>query len=662
MKPADASSARSWYRPDITGLRSFAIVPVVAFHAGATFLPGGFIGVDVFYVISGFLITTLLVSEAEQTGAIDLRAFWARRVRRLVPALVATIVVTLPVAALLTSVLEWRELAEQAAASALFLANILFWREATDYFNVADGPSPFLHMWSLGVEEQFYLLWPILVVLACRSFRTRLSLRRRIALALTVVFVVSLALSVLTTSLRPDAAFYLIHTRAWEFAGGGLAALLPLGRVRSARGAATGLAVIGLVLLGYGFVSISERDLYPGHLALVPFLATTCLLMSGSCGRSFLTPVLESRAALWFGNVSYSWYLWHWPLIVFSSILAPGDRIASGAAALVSLGVAWLSYRFVEDPVRHSRPLTGSLRATFAAGAAAVTSIVLVAAVLGTAGAQLTRSEPLRSYAAAARTLPATGCEGGHVRTVGRTTTCVLGDPDARTTVAVIGDSHAGHWRAAFDEAARRADLRLIFRWRSSCPSLDVPIGDVRGVQDPECETFRHGTMRLLEEARPEAVLISNAYGYYDRIFGPGGRSLTPDRQREAWRRGLTDQVEQLRDWGIHVGIVLDNPRMTFDPTACLGRLTRTPSECSQTLATAHSLIAELREVTDQVVDDLAIDPALDVDRAICPDGVCRPVDARGIPVYQDQTHLSRSWTMTQVPRVVEVLSAAVKR
>jgi peptidoglycan/LPS O-acetylase OafA/YrhL len=645
-----------WYRRDITGLRSLAIIPVVAFHAGATFIPGGFIGVDIFYVISGFLITTLLVREWETTGRIRLGDFWAKRIRRLAPALIVVIAITLPVGALLASVLSWDTLAMQATASAFYVANILFWRESTDYFDTGGGQSPFLHMWSLGVEEQFYIVWPLLIIGTAVFAARRVTLRWRLAVVFGTVFVVSLVSSVVLTPINPNAAFYLLPTRAWEFAGAGLLALIPHARLALSARAASMVGLSGVAILLFGFGWLSDADLYPGHLALIPFTGTVLIIISGTARRSVLAPVLESSPAVWIGNVSYSWYLWHWPLIVFAGVVLPENWGASAAAGAVALGAGALSYHFVERPLRYARFVTASLFRTYALGAAATVLVIAIAGTVAFTGGRLLAAEPWSTYEAAAETLPKQGCDANQRENFGAMEACVLGDPAGSRTVAVIGDSHAGHWREAMDDAAMQAGLRLLFRGKSSCPSLDVVVGDSKGVQDPECASFREETMDLLEAARPDAVVISNAFAYDGKLLDADGSRLSLEEERTQWRRGLEDQVDAIRAIGAHVALVVDNPRMLFNPTACISRLGHAPEECTSSRGDAHKLIADFGEVTEHVIADRAILSTFSTDDLICDTTLCYPVDSAGRPIYQDQTHLSRMWTASQVPMLVPFL------
>jgi len=371
------------FRPDIEGLRGVAIALVVLYHAGLA-LSGGFIGVDVFFVVSGFLITGLLLRDRERHGAIRFATFYARRIRRLLPAALLVGLVTLVAADRLLSPLDRPAVSLDGAAAALSVANIRF-AITTDYFSPVGTPSPFLHFWSLGVEEQFYLVWPALLALAA-LWRPRLGA----AVILIVIFVGSLAASVLVTEQSPSSAFYLLPTRAWQLAAGGLLAvgavgvgslarvprfLLQVGRILLALGAWTALGVIGAVA-----VVLDSSTPYPGLVALVPTLAAVVLIAGG--GLPFGPGVLLRTPPIRFlGRISYSLYLWHWPVLVLGALVIGGTLTLGQTVGLVGVAgvLAIGTWAFVEEPFRRGRLSLPSMpRATVAAGLAAILVVALI--------------------------------------------------------------------------------------------------------------------------------------------------------------------------------------------------------------------------------------------------------------------------------------------
>ena len=372
------------FRPDIEGLRGVAVALVVLFHSGLIAIPGGFVGVDVFFVISGFLITGLLVRERTRTGRISLPAFYARRVRRLLPAGMVALAVTLVASFAILSPLDVPHVAEDGAAAALSVGNIRFALEAGDYFASVEAPSPFLHFWSLGVEEQFYLLWPALILVAAAASRSRPRLGA--GTALVGVVAVSFVANLILVDSAVNWDFYSLPTRAWQLGLGGLLALAADGLdqipwpVRAIAGWAGLLAVVAS-----GFL-LSGALPYPGGLALAPTLGAGALILSGltKAGPGALLALPPVR---FLGRISYSLYLWHWPTLVLP---AAGDWVLPGwaPAALVALSVAlaWASWRFIEEPFRAGFPsLSRRPLRTILAGATAVALVVSMAGGLSAA-------------------------------------------------------------------------------------------------------------------------------------------------------------------------------------------------------------------------------------------------------------------------------------
>ncbi len=373
--------SESRFRPDLEGFRGIAILLVLLCHARLPGAEAGFIGVDVFFVLSGFLITGLLVDERRRTGQIRLGSFYARRARRILPAAIVVLAGTLLAAQLFLSPLDLPRVADDALAASLSVANVRFALDATDYFAPV-AASPVLHYWSLGVEEQFYLLWPVLLLLATRARRPRLAM----ALLITVVLAGSFALSLVMTASNGPWAYYLLPTRAWQLAAGGLLAhAVPLlGRMPRAIAALVGW--VGVGLLGAGLVVIGPMTEYPGLAALLPTLGAAAIIASGGRAGSPGRIVLATPPLRWLGRISYSLYLWHWPILVLGPVAlglasseegpAEGDLLVRLGLVLVAVVLAALSWRLVEEPFRRGRlsfgrrSLGGRVRGFAIAGAA----------------------------------------------------------------------------------------------------------------------------------------------------------------------------------------------------------------------------------------------------------------------------------------------------
>jgi len=380
MAEGSAEGGSGGFRPDVEGLRGVAVLVVVLFHAGLAGLGGGFIGVDVFFVISGFLITGLLVREHARTGTIRLSAFYARRVRRLLPAALAALIVTLAASMVLVAPLDRPSVAADASAAALSVANLRFAVASGDYFSTLTTPSPFLHYWSLGVEEQFYLVWPALILLVARGA----SPVRRVGVALVALSLVTFVASAWLTDVAPNWAFYALPTRAWQLGLGGLLAIsgsrlaARWPRATAAGGWAGLVAIVG-VALGY-----SSAMPYPGIAAAVPTTAAAAVLLGG--GSRYGPGTLLGVAPLRFlGRISYSLYLWHWPVFALAPLAlgeTPGILVSLGLVA-ISLLLATISWAVIETPFRQG---TGSARLrpgrTVSRGLAAIAAVALVASGL----------------------------------------------------------------------------------------------------------------------------------------------------------------------------------------------------------------------------------------------------------------------------------------
>ena len=437
------------YRPHIDGLRAVAILPVLAFHLDLTILPGGFTGVDVFFVISGFLITTLIVQELKD-GDFSIWQFYKRRALRILPAFLVVIFAVMAASWFLFLPDETRGLGRSAVAAALFVANFLFW-QSSDYFAPDLEMAPLLHTWTLSVEEQFYVFLPLLLMLVAAR------LGRRFALTIAAIALVSFLLCVVATPRFESAAFYLLPTRAWEFGLGALAATVPLALGVLAR---TLASVLGALLVLWGFFMLGAESTFPGANALFPAAGATLLIVCAE--GTFLGRALSWRPMVWVGRRSYSLYLWHWPIIVFWKTGA-GTELGPSDATLIaglSLVAATLSYRFVEQPFRTSAirtrrpgPILGFAAASIAGIAALGLAMVPFADNWGRVPPDV---EAIADYADYRDTLEIHPCVI-HAGVPGGAAAFdparCLPDGTGGPTLLLIGDSHAEHLAPAFEDA-----------------------------------------------------------------------------------------------------------------------------------------------------------------------------------------------------------------
>jgi len=652
------------FRTDINGLRAVAVLAVVVYHAGIA-IPGGFTGVDVFYVISGYLISSLLLREVGRSGTVDLVQFWTRRMRRLVPALALVVIVTLVGCVLLLSPLVWGRLAWHGASAMLFVSNLLFPYQGQNYFSDSATPSPYLHTWSLGIEEQFYIFWPLLILLAVvLARRVRIPARRTLQALFAGTFVVSLATSVWLTAAAPDWAFYILPTRAWEFAGAALVATLPWERLPGRTGVPPRvlralLGTAGLALLALSLAFVHETDPFPGTIALLPVSGALLVLAAGSvpAAGTWVDRVLGLPLMQRFGDVSYSWYLWHWPFVVLTTAAVQDDAVwIKVLASLGALGAAVATYHWVENPIRFSTALK-SWRRT--AAVTLVIGLTVGAVTVGTriAGGAVLEREPYASAVVAGAEPEPYGCTETTTTTSG-TDVCLLGDVNATTTVLLLGDSHAMHWIPAFDVAARDTGLRLAVRWRHGCPAAEVDVE--QPAERGPCGDFQRESLRVVDDLGPDAVVVSQAQIYTDRMQHPDGTRMTEDDVRSAWASANDALFAHLTAVTPHVVAVEDNPQLDIDPLECLTRPWPRIGDCSMTRAEAEKSNGDLPDISAAVWKKYGVTTWDGVWSETCDESTCGIGDTSH-PVYRDFHHLSVDYVLTRVPSVEQMLLAAVR-
>src|SRR6478672_8522023 len=443
---------RPAFRPDIEGLRGAAILLVVLFHARMPALAGGFVGVDVFFVLSGFFITGLLVRERESTGDVRLGEFYGRRALRLLPALLVVLFATLAIVMTLYAPIDRARIASTARVVALHAGNVEYARGAVNYFG--SGDNPFLHTWSLAVEEQFYIVWPLLlVVMVPLLLRDDVEpdAERRTALHYIAGFgVISFVTSLWLTQVAQPWAFFGMPSRIWEFAlGGALSLTLPDREPAGERGAMA-LQVLGLAALALAVAMYDRATPYPGVAALLPALGACALIAGGAWAPgSAISRALGVGPLRWLGRVSYAWYLWHWPLVGLGAVIDPGIGAAGRLVwSALALGPAWLTYRFVERPARSGG--ASRIADRWVAPAALVLSVAAALVAHGAMrSAQRRAAQPdQRPFADARIDRIAPECWSA---TVEEANHCEFGDRSSSAVIALLGDSHAQHWLAGFD-------------------------------------------------------------------------------------------------------------------------------------------------------------------------------------------------------------------
>lgn len=649
-----AASIGAGHRGDIDGLRAVAVSVVIAYHAEIPGFRAGFIGVDVFFVVSGFLIMGLLLNELSGAGTVSLRQFWARRIRRLAPALTVMLVGTLVASAFVFSALRWRATAVEGGWSSVYVSNYAFARSTRGYFVESAIPSPFLHTWSLGVEEQFYLLWPLVVVVLAKLAS---KVRRQVGSLLVATVVLggagSFALSYFMSERRSPWAYYSLPTRWWEI-GLGIGAAMFCHRHRLGRRWAPWSMVAGVILLVVGMVVITPTTVFPGLAALLPTLGTAAVLVGGAANGSIVSTALGVAPLQWLGRLSYSWYLWHWPaMVLLAAALRSDSEWVLVGAGVGSLGLAWLTHRLIERPVRFSPRLTTSVRACFALGVGCVAVVALVGGALVLVGQRELRDPYLRELKAAvdSRSAGVVTCD------LGTSTTC-QGEANG---IMLIGDSHAAHWAAALETAADELGVPLTVRTRGGCPPWGFAVV-ATGSDEPsgQCRAFTEETDRLLDTMRPWVVVVAIA-SYDGEVFADGQHPLGVEREREVVTGSVRRTIEHLQSLGSAVGVVLDNPRVPFDPVECLG-VERSGDACRFLRSDGLSAVEDIRDAQQEAIDAAEGVAVFDAAVGMCTARWCDTQLPDGTLVYADQSHLTDTYTASQVPELERFLGSLVDR
>ncbi|MBJ7360686.1 MAG: acyltransferase [Chloroflexi bacterium] len=654
------------FRPDIEGLRGIAILLVLLFHAGLPWTPGGFIGVDVFFVISGFLITGKLWRESQRPGGLSIAKFYAWRIRRLLPAALVAVALISLVGLLIAAPLDRSELAADGAASALSIANMRF-IGSVDYFAPTSSPSPFLHFWSLSVEEQFYLVWPALIVLL--TWRGGSS--RRLIAALLIGVVASFALSMWLTDASPARAFYLLPTRVWQLGVGGLLALIGVMGTSRRSGA---LAWVGLAAVAVAGVALTAEMPYPGLAALLPTAGAVALLYGGAA-PSGPARLLAAAPLRFLGKISYSLYLWHWPLLVLPIMFL--ERALTGveivASVAVAIGVSWLSWRFVEQPFRYGdRSRRATSWSAIRIGVAGILSVALftqglAAALPSSAVAVQPTPGPSGSPAPSPSgspvasdgpiTLPAdltpslTSARDDEERLRGdgclafeRVTTppnCVYGVKESAITIALVGDSHASHWFPAIEAVALERGWRLLTFVKVSCSFTTLVQRNLALKREyRECTTFNEATVARLNQIKPALTIIVNR-----RTFRPITEGITSAMAGAA----LGEMVARIPG---ATAILVDTPDPGRDVPACLSKH---PSDIRACLFTQDA--ADNREigVAERVAAEVSGALLIDLTGEICAAWPCSPID-QSVLIYRDEDHMTETFSRSlAAPLGVEI-------
>ncbi len=649
-----SATAASRFRPDIQGLRAIAVLAVVANHAAIPGLSGGYAGVDMFFVISGFLITSHLLRGLEADGRVGFARFYARRARRILPASFTVLLLTIAGALIWVPPLLRPKVLGDALATALYVPNYSFAVQGTDYL-AETTPSVFQHYWSLGIEEQFYLVWPALLALVF-LLRGR---RRAVLAVLAVIVAASFACGVVETYHDQPWAFFSLWTRAWELGAGGVVAVGAgwAGR-RLPAWAGAALGWLGLAGILAALLLFDDRTTFPGVAAALPVVATALVVLGGvRDGGAGPGRLLAIRPLQFIGLISYSLYLVHWPVLELAQAAAGYDRPlplwATAAFGAASVPLAWLLYRFVEDPARRAAWLARARpRRTLVttAGATAVIASVAVIALLVTSllpagtGPTVARHAPssppqatafvpanlrpsLQQAADDNPSLYADGCEVGFHTTVPHL--CSYGGANA-PRIVLFGDSHAAQWFPALQKIADRDGYRLDTETKSGCPSVAVEISRNNAPYDT-CDGWRQNVIADLRADPPAAVVLSN--------YSEADYTSTVDEQGQ-WERGLEQTADSLADV-TKVLLIADTPDLRISPTVCLSAHPTAANSCGRPASVALDTPGRHVETAAAARSGATI---IDLTGYFCTQSWCPPIIGDTL-VYRDSHHITATFS-----------------
>lgn len=695
--PASPSSVRGARRADIEGLRAVAILAVLAFHAGVPYLTGGFIGVDVFFVISGYLITQQLLRPLLEGRRLSLKDFYARRARRILPAAGVVLLSVLALGWLVLTPLRQVDLMHDVLACAIYVPNWWFISGQVDYSRAGLAVSPVLHFWSLGVEEQFYLIWPGLVLAASAiARRRRLSLPRVVATVLVVVITASFALSIVLTPVDPPLAFLGSPTRAWQFGVGALLAVwLPSGRATPAAGelshetrdpgpphagwfripAPPGWSGwIGLAAIAGAVVAFDGLTAYPGVAALLPTLGTAAVIAAGAHPRHGLTeswlsptPWLGTVTMRRLGRLSFTWYLWHWPVLVLAEAVTGPLAWPVKLALVLGAGFpAWATMTLVENRIRFAGLLVKRPGLSLTTGAVAMCVPLLAATAVGASAADLAGAEASPGVAS----VPATvgdpfGASGqSHSGPVSPSPAnaradlptypkacqldahtvvsppCMIGPAGSQGHVVLLGDSHAVQWFSGVQHVAgaRGWDVEMLAKGGCPLPAF-VTVPKELGRPYTECTTWRKSVLdRLATEPRPAVIFVSSLNHYL------GDQNVV----MAGWRASLA----RLARLGVPIVYLRDNPYPGEDVPACISGAASAWARCAFPRATGLPEDPLAAAITSGTVPGVTM---VDLTGLLCPPGPATcPAVLGNTLLYKDISHL----TNTAVVRLTPALDA----
>jgi len=680
---------REAFRTDIQGMRAIAVLLVILFHVFPTTMPGGYVGVDVFFVISGFLICGLILRDTEKNGYFNALSFYDRRIRRLLPAASLVLIVTAIASYFLLPETRWVDTGREIIASTLYVENFYLHFQSIDYLTADKPPSPLQHFWSLSVEEQFYIFWPFLMLVTVFiSRKIKLNLRLAVSVLLAIIFVVSLTTSVIITARNPSAAYFITYTRVWELVIGGLlACLLPYAKLtNSVKNIFSALGLIMIFAAGFLFTKSTP---FPGYTALLPTVGVGLLLLAGSAipvGAALgpIQKILSFKPAIFIGDISYSLYLWHWPVVIFTTALFGKEislPIGTGVIAL-SIILAAASKKWIEDPVRRTTKLKTILESYLLGLTLMVFTIIAgLMLILSAKQGQPTRpkseanfsstypgalaiNHPVSALPSASpsfipsldearrdiATVYAHGCHTARPDTdptpcyyepiKSDDGTLIMGRVEKPSGLAdkmlvLAGDSHAAQWLPSLKEVAKRNNYALVTYTKSSCAFINEKIY-VSGQDYTECKIWGEKVLKDVAAMKPDLLVTSMISNH--RVIGSTG----DEDNKNKLSQGLANIWQQLAEANIPVAAIRETPRFQDQVPECIAKNIENPNACQLTRNHAMRFSGAMAGAT--IIAENA--QLIDMTNSLCRKDNC-PVIVGNILVYRDQHHITATYAKT---------------
>lgn len=675
---------RAEFRKDLQGLRAIAVLFVLFFHAGAPGFNGGFIGVDIFFVLSGFLITGNLLREVISTGTVSPKNFYAKRMRRLLPESLLVLFFTLLTCFLFLPPVLIPNFVGDITSAVLYVSNMSFATQATDYFASGSTPSPVLHFWSLGVEEQFYIFWPMVVLLLTKS---KLHARYSVRLFASIAFIVSLFFALWLLPRSQPWAFFSLPSRAWELALGAILATVVSHVSKMNHKLINILGFIGLLLVIFSGFFIRAANQFPGLLALVPTVGAGLIIISGAHkGKTLTSNLLSVEPMQYIGKISYSLYLWHWPIFVIPAIIV-GHSLSWPIRIflfLVTFIAASLSEKFVENPFKAGFLTHLIPKRTF--------YITLISMILVITSAFTFRYEslhgfrPFKVFSSSSSPVAPTQTSARpatidqpvpknlqpslfnaktdrsinyadrchtQLNMPASTAPCLYGDLNSKTTIALFGDSHALAWFPAVNKIAKLHHWKLYSQTMSSCGPADIPAwSPSTGSLMQNCPIWRASAINKIIAVHPLFILMGGTRGF--ETLNAQGAVASPPENHLIWEAGIKRNIEKFKAAGIKIILLSDVPVANGDPVVCLSAHPDSSLACANPVSKAIDI--GWLETERKVAKDEGI-ALIEAQMWVCPTDPC-PVIIKNTLVYFDAGHMTATFSASLSSK----LNAAIKK